>query len=332
MLETDERYYKKLKAAYLVYKSNMTQQEAATILNISRPTLIKMLNEAIDEGIVTVQIRDVRNAESLADIETKLIAKFKIRDAIVVDCSSENDKEEIIANIGAAAAKYFESLLKSKMTIGISWGSTIEAFISNLKENKNITDLKVVTLVGGMLYIESKYHANILAQRMLEKYDGRGYFLYAPTFASSKEEYKVWMQNKELRDILEMGKKVDIAFVGIGASLMGYSELNKLLQNIKISQYDKVGGINAQFLDIDGQLILDPNYKHDGKHSDEEHIKEINSLFIGVRLDDLKKNKFVVALAGGAEKHFAIRAAILGGYVSVLVTDKYTAQFLLEPD
>jgi len=330
MLESDERYYKKLKAAHLVYKENMTQMEVARILNVSRPTLNKMINEALEEGIITVQIRDVRNSNTLVDLETKLIEKYFLHDVIVVDCEKENGDNEIKQNIGKAAAKYFESLLKSRMTIGISWGSTIDAFVSSLKENKSVKNIKVVTLVGGMLYVESKYHANILAQRLLDNYSGKGYFLYAPTYASSKEEYKVWMQNKELNDILEMGKNVDIAFVGIGGTLNYYSELNKLLHNINISHFDKVGGINAQFLDFDGHLILDDAEGGKRGNADGEYFQEINNLFIGVKLNDLKKNKLVVALAGGKDKHFAIRAALLGKYANVLITDKYTASFLLK--
>lgn len=330
MLESDERYYKKLKAAHLVYKENMTQTEVARILNVSRPTLNKMINEALAEGIVTVHVRDVRNSDSLVDYETRLIEKYDMHDVLVVDCAAADADGEIKQSIGAAAAKYFESLLKSRMTIGISWGSTIEAFVSNLKENKSVKNIKVVTLVGGMLYVESKYHANILAQRLLDNYSGKGYFLYAPTYASSKEEYKVWMQNKDLNDILEMGKTVDIAFVGIGGTLTYYSELNKLLHNINISHYDKVGGINAQFLDFDGQLILDEADRGKSGSSDAEYLREINNLFIGVKLKDLRNSKLVAALAGGKEKHIAIRAALLGKYANVLITDKYTASFLLE--
>ena len=41
-------------AATLYYKKNMTQQEIAKILNISRQTVSKLINDAIDEKIVEI--------------------------------------------------------------------------------------------------------------------------------------------------------------------------------------------------------------------------------------------------------------------------------------
>ncbi len=327
--ERDEKYYKKLKAVYLVYKENKTQQEVSRLLNISRPTLSKMINEAIAEGMVRIEINDVRNYYHLIDLEASLRRAYDLRDAVVIDCDAPDDKESIIANIGKAAARYFEGIVSSNLKIGMSWGKTVEAFVSNLSHNKSIKNLQVVTLIGGTLYIDSKYHANILSQRLLDNYSGQGYFLYAPPFARSEEQYNSLMQNEELQKVLELGRKVDVAIVGIGASLTEYSELNKLIQGMNISKSHEVGGINAQALDIHGNPIPDDVVVgQDGKHGKDK--KPVNSLFIGVELSELKKIKKIIALVGGKEKHLAIRSVLLGGYANILITDKYTAQFLID--
>ena len=66
-IREDERYYLKLKALYYLYTKGLTQTEIAKMLNISRVTLGKLLEEARAEGMVRVEIVDVRNMLSLLE-------------------------------------------------------------------------------------------------------------------------------------------------------------------------------------------------------------------------------------------------------------------------
>ena len=50
---------------------------------------------------------------------------------------------------------------------------------------------------------------------------------------------------------------------------------------------------------------------------------------IGVTLEELKQTPRVVGVAGGDRKVEAIRGCLIGGFVNVLVTDKFTAEKLL---
>lgn len=319
--ETDERYSKKLRAIYMIFKENQTQQDVAEMLNISKPTLTKLISEAVEEGIVKIEINDVRNIKNLLDLEIKIKKKYNLSDVRVVDCVSDEDSE-IKENIGKSAARYFDDNIKSNLKIGLSWGTTMEAFISNLAGNPKIKNLQIVTIVGGSSLIDSKYQSNILAQRMLEKYSGKVYFLYSPIYANNETQYKILIQNNEIRKILDFAKKVDVAVVGIGGSAEFYSELNSFL-NRQITDKSLlgnniVGSINGQFLDIKGNAV-NANLVND-------YMKNYT---VGIDLNDLKKIKKVIALAGGNEKHEIIRAVLLGGYVNILITDKFTAEFLI---
>ena len=50
---------------------------------------------------------------------------------------------------------------------------------------------------------------------------------------------------------------------------------------------------------------------------------------IGMSLPHLRACARVVALAGGVEKSAAIRGALTGNYIDVLITDRLTAETLL---
>ena len=47
-------------------------------------------------------------------------------------------------------------------------------------------------------------------------------------------------------------------------------------------------------------------------------------------LEQLKRVRRSVGLAGGIRKHKAIRGALLGGLVNVLITDRFTAEKLVQ--
>ena len=52
---------------------------------------------------------------------------------------------------------------------------------------------------------------------------------------------------------------------------------------------------------------------------------------IGIELEQLKRVPRAIGVAGGPSKVAAIRAALLGGWVNCLITDRVTAERLLEP-
>ncbi|MCJ7736289.1 MAG: sugar-binding domain-containing protein, partial [Anaerolineae bacterium] len=50
---------------------------------------------------------------------------------------------------------------------------------------------------------------------------------------------------------------------------------------------------------------------------------------IGMSLEQLTRVQRSVGVAGGKRKHAAIRGALLGGFINVLITDRFTAEWLV---
>lgn len=318
-LDKDERYYLKLKAAYYYYQEDYTQQEIAKMLNISRPTLSKFLKEAREEGIVKIEISDIRNITALVSMEAQLKKKYNLYDVKIVDCI-KNDRLEIRRRIGRAAALYLEGLLRGGLKIGVAWGKTLAVMANNLAENRNIKNLEVVTLIGGPNASEFNAHANFINEKILNKYSGKGYFLYAPTVVENKELFNALAENREVGDVLEKGKNVDVALVGIGGPIeystvleTGYFQAEQIEQ---LKKAGAVGDICSRFFNIEGQICN----------------LELNQRIVGINLKDLKKIEKVIAIAGGEEKHHSILGALRGGFFDILITDKFSAQEILQKD
>jgi deoxyribonucleoside regulator len=311
----DKRYLKKIKAAYLIYKERLPLQDVAKILVVSRPTLAKMIDEILQEEIVSIQIKDPRNYEQLVQMGYEIRKRYRLRDAIVTNApSGKND--DIMDSIGAAGADYLQDFVKSGTRIGTTGGKTIYALVKHLKNRVNISGIEVITTTGGSLYANTKYHSNTIAQRLAEIYGGTGHFIYAPTYTDNLKQRDTLMQNSQIKSTLKLCKSVDIALTGIGDPETAKDYLPHPVDPwFTEAPPEELGGaVNTLLIDKHGIPFHSP----------------VTKLSIGLSYEDLKQINPVIALAGGSKKHTAIKAALLGGYIDILVTDHCTAKYLIE--
>ena len=77
---------------------------------------------------------------------------------------------------------------------------------------------------------------------------------------------------------------------------------------------DVAGEVCANFFDREGQEAAPP----------------VKDRIIAITMEDYKKIPVRIGVAGGEEKAEAIRAAVKGNYINVLVTDLLTAKLLKE--
>ena len=95
------------KIAFLYYKKNKNQEEISKLMSIARPTISKLISVAIDLSLVDFKIK---NPWRDKELEKQIINKFNINEAIVIECLN-NSEEEVITEIGIAAANYFSNII-----------------------------------------------------------------------------------------------------------------------------------------------------------------------------------------------------------------------------
>ena len=314
----EQRYYLKLKAVYYYYEKDYTQTEIAEMLNVSRITLGKLLKEAKEEGMVKIELVDVRNVRQLLELEAQLKDKFGLLDVKIVDCV-ENERNEVNRKIAVSAAKYVEHMLRSNMKIGIAWGRTLEMMVDYLSENRNIKGIEVTTLLGGAGTADSKIQPNIIAQKLLRKYSGEGYIINAPYICQTEKLCNAIKHEPHIKEVLERARQADISLIGIGEQPeeetcydAGYRFTPENIKQLQDAQ--AVGDLCANYFDINGNPCQ----------------TDLNKRLVSVNMEDFKAMKKVVALGGGPKKWGAVLGALRGGYIDVLITDKFTAQNVLE--
>src|SRR3990172_3962747 len=203
------------RVARLYHESGLKQPEIATRLRLSQPKVSRLLKQALEEGIVRITVRVPSGTHP--DLEERLQAEFALADAVVVDVSFEDD-DQVAHELGAAAAYYLESTVRSGDVIGISsWSATLLAMVDALHPVPSVLDTRVVQILGGVGDPAAAGHATHLIRRLAQYLNGKGEFLPAPGVVGSPEARKVLVADPFVHDALALFDHVTVALVGIGA-------------------------------------------------------------------------------------------------------------------
>jgi DNA-binding transcriptional regulator LsrR (DeoR family) len=301
-----------VKVSKMYYEEGLSQEDIILRLNLSRSKISRLLQQARDEGIVQITVNTPKHLFS--KLETRLEKLFGLYEAIVVETHAGESQENIIRELGIAAAGYLERSVETTTTIGISWGSTLHGMVAALHSNR-LPKTKVIQIIGGLGQPEAEVHATDLCHRLARSLGSQLTLLPAPGIVSTEQARDVLLADLFIQRAMSMFDHLDIAFVGIGtpapesllSSILSSTELEALLQN------GAVGDIALRFFDIQGQPVQ----------------SEIDQRVIGITFAQLKRARRVVGISGGAEKFQSVLGALRGKLINVLITDSVTAEKLL---
>jgi DNA-binding transcriptional regulator LsrR (DeoR family) len=244
------------RVALMYYQWDMSQTKIARQLGISQPTISRYLERSREEGIVRISIDFPKDVYT--ELEESLIMKYKLRDAVVVDCMDQ-DKRSIQRDLGSAAAYYLESILRPNEIIGISALSrTILALVDTLHTVTSKPGIKVVQILGGMGNPADEMHANRLVSRVAKLLNGEAIYLPVTGIVATEAARNILLSDDYVKHVTQLFDKVTTCLVGVGGV-----EPNPLLEEIgDISSYidllkekNAVGDIHYRFYDINGNLI-----------------------------------------------------------------------------
>ncbi len=109
-----------VEAARLYYLSDYSQQEIATRLGVSRPTVSRLLQLAKEKGYVRIDIVDP--LEDLDALGEQLRKQYSL-EAVQVCYSPANEYKEIQRHISKRAAEYLHEIVQDSDIIGVTWGT-----------------------------------------------------------------------------------------------------------------------------------------------------------------------------------------------------------------
>ncbi|RMO89191.1 putative Transcriptional regulator, partial [Pseudomonas syringae pv. maculicola] len=304
------------KIASLYYEEGLKQSEISTRLDLSQSFISRALRRALQEGVVKITV--MRPQGLHLELETRLQKMYGIRQVIVVEATEPDDEESIKQAIGSAAAHYLETSLSAQDHIGISsWSSTIRAMVSHMHPQPGKQSAQeVVQLLGGVGN-KGAFEATLLTQRLATLLNCPAFLLPSQSIEQSVESKQRIVEMEEVKEVLHRFDSITLAIVGIGEL-----EPSQLLRNSGnyytedmlrvLAERGAVGDICLRYFDAQGKPVLE---------EDEEFV-------VSMGLGKLRSINRVLGLAGGVRKVQAIKGALLGGYLDVLITDVGTARGL----
>lgn len=301
--------------AEMYFLEEKNQAEIAKTIGVTRSMISRMLTEARESGIVEIRIQ--RPLQSDPELENALKEKFGLRDVFVV-ITSHRSGERLTRTLGNAGAKMLARFLAPQRILGLAWGTSISATVDAF-ETKELMPVKVVQLVGAMGAHNLEYDGHDLVARITEKLGGEAYYLNAPYLAQNAKMAKSLLETKSIREAISVGKKTDVALLGIGTTTPEYSSfyLAGYVTRRELDDLRKAGAIGdvcGLHFDINGQPACD----------------DFCERLVSIRRHDLLSIPVRLGVAGGEGKADAILGALRSKYVNVLVIDSTTARKVLE--
>jgi len=190
--------------ARLYYVRELTQQEIAQRLGVSRFKVVRLLEQARSEGVVRFEIDEpVPVDDALAQM---LEERFDLERAVVVE-----------SDVAAAAAALLPRLVRARDVLGVGWGETLARIASALDTTP--PRVPVVQICGAIAGLVPGTGPTELAARYAAWTGGRFHPLEAPAVADERA------LRRAVRPTTSIFDRVSIALMGIGPRRDGAGHL-----------------------------------------------------------------------------------------------------------
>lgn len=308
------------KCCSLYYEDDMSQQEICEYLGISRPSVSRMLKMGREQGVVKIEINNPYNI-TYGKLERALEKKFGLKEVIVVESSPiETGTERISTGIGEETLNFLSKRLEDGEYVGVSMGMTLQNVIRAKRSIEEPIRCTFVPIIGGVGESRLDIHSNYIAAEFAKLFGGECVQFFSPAVFSDAKVLEGFLKEKSMKKIFNIYRKVETVIMGIGipdragSTLMatGYVDTN-LLDSFVAN--GAVGDISLQFFDATGST---------------ERFKDFNDRVAGMPIEQLKKVRKRIGIAGGAQKAQAVLGAIRGGFLNILITDVDCANLLVD--
>jgi DNA-binding transcriptional regulator LsrR (DeoR family) len=286
------------------YLERKGKKEIAEELGISRFKVARILDRAVEHGLVNITI----NAPAQIDLELsdRLQKAYNLRRAVVVVAGEGPDLRH---DLGLVAANLLSEVVTADDVVGIAWGRTLDAMTASLSSIAPCTVVQI-TGVAGSDSVE-------LIRRTAAVSGGPVYQFFVPLVLPDARTALSLHEQPDLAAATSHYASISVAVMAVGSWDPPESQLRNALSETDrkvLEQLGIVAEICAVFLDDEGRTIR----------------SEIESRCISISAEQLRSVPELIAVAGGQNKVRAIRAVLRGGYATTLITDSVAAKGLLE--
>ena len=303
--------------ALLYYGEGMTQSEIAKRIQVSRATVVNMLRESRERGIVEIRV-DGKHLSS-SSLSRELREKFGLKDVYIATLGANGavqDRKTLLGHIGRVGAAAVLDIIEPGDRVGVAWGETIMA-VSDEMPRASQANVEVCQLIGSMNSERVPASENCTIQ-IAGKLGATCFTLHAPGIVASAEIAEVFKNEQTIREQLD--RLADLNFT---VASIGHVSENTHFQAAGMATSDELKA--ARDMGAKG-IICCRFIDHEGRTIDASPVDRL----IAASLENLRKPKKKLLVVCGVDRAEATLAAIRGGLVSHLCVDQVLATHLLD--
>ncbi len=304
--------------ALLYYGEGLTQSEIANRMKVSRATIVNMLRESRELGIVDIRVDGQHLTGS--GLARALRQKFNLTDVYISQADAPEAKATRADSLGLLARVAATAILDAVEPgdrVGVAWGETIMAVADAMPRNP-VADVEVCQLIGSMISDRVPASENCTIQIANKLGAAACFTLHAPGLISSAKLARTFLAEPTIKAQIERLQALDMTIFAIGniapdthlgaAGMATEAELNAA------RDAGAVGVVCCRYLDRDGnEIVLPP---HDR--------------LIAATVDNLRAARKRLLAVCGADRGEATLAAIKGGLATHLCVDHALARYLID--
>ena len=297
--------------AQMYYEQDLTQEEIAKKLYISRSNISRMLKQARDVGIVEIMIHYPFERKRRLEVEFK--KRFDLDDIIIVDLNNCSGFE-LYSFTTRQAASYLNMQLNNESILALTCGNSICGMVHELHPKNYLPYLQVVPLMGSIETPNIILDGYYLVHQIAETYKARASFIMAPFRVDDEATCRSMMNRPAIIETLTTAENATIMLTGIGSSRQGGYLAKE--ESEEFFNDGAVGYIAGYYFDKDGNIIEKPEYYN-------------KMICAGRKMFEIPSR---IAIVADPSKSEATLAALRGGLINRLCTNSIVATQILEID
>ncbi|WP_185202830.1 sugar-binding transcriptional regulator [Glaciihabitans sp. INWT7] len=304
------------RVAWLHFVDHETNLAIAEKLGISRFRVAKLIDLAIDTGIVSITFNSPSETDEA--LSERVRRRYKLSQVLVAPAVSDSeDPRRTKQRVSQLAARYVSEVLVSGSVLGVAWGSTLDGVATAVESLGGLPTCDVVQMIGEIPTVENSLHASELLRRFKNATGGRSFPLHAPLLVPDEATARGLKSEASIARTLRKVDEIDVAILAVGSWRPPSSRLVDVMPLADVEEGHRLGvqaDVCGVLLDLHGNEI----------------VSNASRRMIATTSAQLRAIPLTVGIASGPEKIAAIKATVLSGLINTLVTDEASAQALLQ--
>jgi central glycolytic genes regulator len=323
LVNTLEKRYNVLRT--ICHNQPIGRRVLADVLNIGERTVRTEIGFLKEQGLIEIntsgmtvtsegveiinKLNDfIHEIRGLSEVEKKIESLLNLKKVIIVPGDVE-ENPLVLKDLGKACANYVKDVLEDNSIIALTGGSTLKEVVEAFPKITNLSKVQVVPARGGMgKKVETQ--ANTLAATLAKKLNGTYKMLHISENLSL-DIIDTLLKEEAVKGVIDTIHKADVLIYGIGNAVqmarkrgVPQQEIDNLIKN------GAVGEAFGCYFNKDSNIISE-------------------TTAIGIKINEARKIKTHIAVAGGKNKVESIMATEYNDFNGVLVTDEAAAEGIL---